>query len=125
MSDQLPWKNISTTYQIPGQVAAFRLDCQCGDDSHEVDIWIESNDGDVTLEFSGKLEAWPERKSVDQNWLGRAVGRLVGRLKMPYQIWRHGFIRGDLQVMLGDGGARDLIRALESGLAHATEKKTV
>lgn len=122
----LPWTRVSTSFKTNRSVA-FKVDCQCQNPDHEIDIWVEANDDDdITLELYGTISTYEVTQHyTNRSWPVRLWFQLVNRIKMTRDIWITGEVKAGSTVMLNQDGAESLIQALRGGIAHASERKVL
>jgi hypothetical protein len=87
-----------------GDAISYKVECECGQDWHSHDVWIEAEEVGVTVHtyVALKTDYWSQAVDpalADSIWAQEFFGTLVGlvngllrRVKLTWAVWTQGYV---------------------------------
>lgn len=112
-----------------GDSRAYSIQCDCGGDDHQHNLWVEADDNDVTVTIytEQKTDFWTEnvapRYDIDNklaqwyNWFWTGLWNgLCTRLRLTKDIWIHGHCKCQSTLVLSRQAAVNYADALNKAV---------
>jgi hypothetical protein len=133
MNAQLPAEGIMKTNDW-GDSRVYRIACNCGDENHNHNMWVEADDCDiqVTIYTTVKSNFWSEvfkpRYDIDNVWLQEfdwfckgLLNGLITRAKLTWTLWTKGYIDTESSVHLTKQQALNYAETLKSAITDVED----
>jgi hypothetical protein len=128
MKAQTPAEGIMRTNDF-GRSKWYRVACSCGNEDDNIDFEVEADDTGVMVNTynTQKTDYWTEaverRYDIDNAWLQEfdwfwkdLVNSLATRLRLTWQIWRHGYIKYQGTMIMTEQQALNYAETLKSAI---------
>jgi hypothetical protein len=102
----------------------FTVSCDCGNADHDIEIFIENEDGFHTVNFSvlAKTKWWKKTWDGDR-WYHCLWNGLCARLSLTFSIWFKGYAEMHIDAMLSKQTALNMANAIQTEVTRISEKK--
>lgn len=105
----------------------YSVACDCGDDTHNHEIWIEADDINVTVNIATveKTNWWTDAverrydidnfllQQFDWKWKG-VINGFIRRCVLTYKIWVHGYVKYEASIYMSEQVAINYAETLKS-----------
>ena len=128
MKAQIPAEGIMKTNDF-GNSKWYKVVCSCGNDDDSIEFEVEADSIGVTVTTynTQKTDWWTEtvekRYDIENPWLQEidwfwkdVVNSIASRLKLTWQIWRHGYIKYQSTTIMTEQQAINYAETLKSAV---------
>lgn len=135
MKAQTPAEGVMKTGDW-GDSKMYRVSCECGDNSHDVNISVEADDHNVTVTFytNQKTDWWtesiPKRYDIESDWLQAfdwfwkdLWNGLITRLRLTKDIWFKGYVKYESVTSMSEQQALNFAEVLKSAVKDCKKFK--
>ena len=95
-----------------GDAKIYQVVCECGDDTHSHDVWVEPDDHNITV------TTYTQQKT---NWWTH--NGLWTRLKLTWQLWIHGYIKYEASIIMSRQQALNYANTLQAAVKDVAAHK--
>ena len=117
-----------------GDTKSYVVECECGCGEHAHHVWVEADEGGVTVQTFVELKTdwWTEtvekRYDIDNNlaqwydWFWKDIWNgLITRLRLTRDIWFHGYVKYEATLIMNQQQTLNYAETLKSAMADVEE----
>ena len=133
MEAQKPARGISIESDEAPDFRVYRVNCECGSDNHEHVLIVEVQDSvvEVSINTTEHTDHWTEALAPNYelsgvSWhfdlaLKNLVNGFLRRVKLTWQLWRHGHVKYSANLVLNRQAALNYAQALQDAVLTAQD----